>query len=172
MAGGLDVQNFAAMDGDLGGFRRLAGAFASDECEPADTGDAGERFAAETHRGNGGEVFGPVNLAGGMAFETEQGIVLAHADAVVSHADEAASAGLDLDRDPARLRVQGVFDQFLDHAGGPLDHFAGSDLVGDLFGEEPDAVHAGKLSTSFPKYNRVCGEGLKPGVRLRCAEEG
>ena len=25
---------------------------------------------------------------------------------------------------------------------GPLHHFAGGDLVGDLFGKEPDAIHA------------------------------
>ena len=42
----------------------------------------------------------------------------------------------------AACGVERVFDQFLHDAGGALDHFAGGDLVGDLFGQQADAVHA------------------------------
>ena len=66
--------------------------------------------------------------------------------AVVGHANQAASAGLDLDAEPRRLGIERVLDQFLDHAGRPLDHFAGGDLVGDLFGQETDAVHWDSLN--------------------------
>jgi hypothetical protein len=37
---------------------------------------------------------------------------------------------LDVNPYPPRARIQGVLDQFLDDRGGPLDHFAGRDLVG------------------------------------------
>ena len=37
--------------------------------------------------------------------------------------------------------VEGIFDQLLHDAGGAFDHFAGGDLVGDLFGKQADAVH-------------------------------
>src|SRR5882762_4764037 len=36
--------------------------------------------------------------------------------------------------DPAGAGVDGVFHQFLDHARGTFDHFAGGDAVDDLFG--------------------------------------
>ena len=76
-----------------------------------------------------------------MAFEAEQRVVAAHAEAVVSDADEAASAGADFDGDFFGVRIEGVFDEFLDDARGAFDHFAGGDLVGDLFGEKMDSVH-------------------------------
>ena len=76
-----------------------------------------------------------------MAFEAEQRVVAAHAKAVVGHADEAAPARADFDGDFPGIGVEGIFDQLLHDAGGALDHFAGGDLVGDLFGKEADAVH-------------------------------
>jgi hypothetical protein len=83
---------------------------------------------------DGGQILGAHDLAGGVAFEAEQGVVAIHADAIVGHANEAASSGLHLDADARGLGVEGVFDQFLDHTGRPLDHFAGRDLVRDVFG--------------------------------------
>ena len=80
-------------------------AFARGQGEPADTGDAGQRLAAKTHRGDGRQILGALDFAGRVAFEAEQRIVAAHAGAVVGHADETASAGLDFDGDaraPAR----------------------------------------------------------------------
>ena len=55
--------------------------------------------------------------------------------AVIGDADQAASAGLDFDGDARGLGIEGIFDQFLDDAGGAFDHFAGGDLVGDVFGQ-------------------------------------
>ena len=37
--------------------------------------------------------------------------------------------------------IQRVLDQFLHHAGRPLNHFAGGDLIGHLLGQQADAVH-------------------------------
>jgi hypothetical protein len=132
---------FAAVDDDLRAFGRMAVAFARGQDEPADAGDAGQGLAAKTHGGNGREVLGALDFAGGVAFEAEQRVVAAHARPVVGHAHEAAAAGLDFDGDARRLRIERVFDQFLHDAGGALDHFAGGDLVGNLFGKQADAVH-------------------------------
>ena len=101
----------------------------------------GNGFAAKTHRGDGRQIFGALNFAGGVAFEAEQRVVAAHAEAVVGHANETASARADFDGDFFRVGVERIFDQLLHDAGGPFDHFAGGDLVGDLFGKELDAVH-------------------------------
>ena len=76
-----------------------------------------------------------------MAFEAEQSIVAAHAQAVVGHADETAPAREDIHGEVSGLRVEGVLNQLLHDAGRALDHFASSDLISDLFGQEADAVH-------------------------------
>ena len=60
--------------------------------------------------------------------------------AVVGHANQAATAGLDFDGHARGPGVEGIFDQFLDDAGGAFDHFAGGDLVGHLLGQKSDAV--------------------------------
>jgi hypothetical protein len=60
----------------------------------------------------------------------------------------------------AAVGVEGVFDQFLHDAGGAFDHFAGGDLVGDLFGKQLDAVHRSLI------HQRV--EGLKRDVQRNC----
>ena len=74
--------------------------------------------------------------------------------AVVGHANEAASAGLDFHGDARGLGIERVFDQFLHDAGGAFHHFAGGDLVGDVFGKQADAVHE---TATFS----VRGEGLE-----------
>ena len=40
-----------------------------------------------------------------------------------------------------RLGVDGVLDQFLDDRGRPLDHFAGGDLIREIFRKPADASH-------------------------------
>ena len=52
------------------------------------------------------------------------------------------------------LGIQGVLDEFLDHAGGPLHHFAGGDLVGHLFGQQLDAVHGDDKSHALRQRQR------------------
>ena len=76
-----------------------------------------------------------------MAFKGEQGVVAAHAVAVIDDADELAAAGFDFDADAGGAGVEGVFEQLLNDGCGALDHFAGGDLVGDLVGEDADAAH-------------------------------
>ena len=42
----------------------------------------------------------------------------------------------------AACGVERVFDEFLHDARGPFNHLAGGDLIGDVFGQQADAVHA------------------------------
>ena len=132
--------------GDSGTVPPVAGRdskpFARGEREAADAGDAGQGFAAKPHRDNCRQVLGLLNFARRVAFQTEQRVVPAHAGAVVGHPDEAASAGLDFDGDARGLGVERVFNEFLHDTGRALDHLAGGDLIGDLLGEQADAVHA------------------------------
>ena len=137
----LDLQDLPAIDDDLRAFGRLAVALARGEGEAADAGDAGQGLAAKAHGRYGREVFGAPDLAGGMPLQAEQRVIAAHAEAVIHHAHEAASARLNLHRYARSLGIQRVLDQLLHDAGRPLDHFAGGDLVGHLLGQQADAVH-------------------------------
>ena len=152
------------MDDDLRAFRRIAVAFARRQRESADAGDARQCFAAKAHGRDGGEVFGFLDFAGGMAFEGQQRIVPAHAGAVVGDANQAASARLNFHGDAAGPGVERVFDEFLDHARGTIDHFAGGDLVGDLFRQEANAVHGDKLKPARRKSN---GNFRRPRIGTR-----
>src|SRR5689334_16901121 len=89
-AGFLYFENLAAVNDDLRRGRGIAAALAGDNAQPADTGDTGQGFAAKTHRGDGAEIFGALNLAGGMPLEAEQCVVPVHAGAIIGHSDEAA----------------------------------------------------------------------------------
>ena len=100
-AGGLDLDDFSAVDDDLRALRRITIPFARRQGEAADAGDAGEGFAAKTHRGDGRQILRALNFARGMAFEAEQRVVPAHAGAVIGHPHQAAATGLDLDGDRA-----------------------------------------------------------------------
>ena len=73
-----------------------------------------------------------------MAIHREPEIAIGHAAAVVGDADPPPAAAVAENVDPAGAGVDGVFNQFLDHAGRPLDHFAGGDAVDELFGELAD----------------------------------
>jgi hypothetical protein len=163
-AGGLDFEQFTSVDDDLRRLRSGGLRFARCQGETADAGDAGQGFTTETHGGNRGQVIGGLNFTGGVAFEAEQGIVAAHAQAVVGDPDQAAAPGLDFGGDGGSLGIERILDQFLDHAGGAFDDFAGGDLVGDLFGQKPDAIHAGSGRSGEHEGKNRATPGLSAGV--------
>ena len=102
----FDFDDLAAVDHDLGGLAGSVFALAGGDDEPAHAGDAGQGFTPEAHGGDGGEVFGAGDLGGGVAFQAEQGVVAAHAPAVVGDANEAAPAGSDFDGDTGGACIQ------------------------------------------------------------------
>jgi hypothetical protein len=143
-AGLPDLEDATAVDDDLGGGGGVGcAAFAGGEGEAGDAGDAWDGLAAEAEGGDAGEVGGVGDFAGGVAFEAEEGVVAAHAGAVVGDAEEGAACGEGFDGDAGGAGVDAVFDQFLDDAGRAFDDLAGGDLVRHVFGEESDPVHGG-----------------------------
>ena len=90
---------------------------------------------------NRGEVGARANLARGVAFEAEQGVVAVHAGAVVDYANIGNAAAPDHHLDARGSGVDGVFDQLFDHARRPLHDLAGRHLAGDGFGEKGDSGH-------------------------------
>ena len=60
--------------------------------------------------------------------------------AVVGHADQLLAAILDGDRNPRRLRIDGVVDQLLDDAGRTFYDFARGDLVDQQIGKDADSA--------------------------------
>ena len=69
------------------------------QTEARDGGDARDGLAAKAVGGDAVEIVAVAELAGGVAFEAEERVVLAHAAAVVGDGDEAAPARADLDVD-------------------------------------------------------------------------
>ena len=84
-----------------------------------------------------------------MALEGQHGVVADHAASVVGDLDEFFAAGFDDDLDAGGAGVERVFQQFFYDRGGALDHLAGGDLVGDVFGKDVDAAHGAVLSSRF-----------------------
>ncbi len=119
---------------------RLAGV-AGRDAELRDGADRGQRLAAKPQRANPQQVL-VVEFRGGMAIDRQREIGKGHAVAIIGDADPPPAATIGKNVDPAGAGIDGVFHQFLDHARGALDHFAGGDAVDDLFGELADG-HGG-----------------------------
>ena len=94
----------------------------------------GQGFAPKALGAYGKEVFGLAYFGSGVAFEGEAGICFGHAAAVVNDLDEAAACFFDDELDVIGAGIYGIFQEFFDDGGGPLDDFAGGNLVGDGFG--------------------------------------
>ena len=129
----FDLPNLPAVNLDPGAFSGFILPGQGGQCHPANARDTRDRLPAKSHRGDGCEVIGGLDLAGRVALKAKQRIVPVHADAVVGHTNQAPSARLNLHRDSCRPGVQSIFNQFLDHAGRALDHLTGGDLIGNSF---------------------------------------
>ena len=131
--------NFAAGDFDVS-----SGWFVAGGCVESDAGDRGDgrkSFTAKAESGDGEQIVGGAELGGGVALKGEKSVVAAHAVAVVGDADELAAAGFDFYANAVGAGIEGVFKKFFHDGRGPVDDFAGGDLVGDLIGKNADAAH-------------------------------
>ena len=97
--------------------------------------DRRQRFAAEAERQDRREIVGAPDLARRVPLDRQPRVVRLHPFAVVLDADLLLAAELDVNRQPPRAGVDRVLDQLLDDRGGPLDDFAGGDLVGEVGGK-------------------------------------
>ena len=134
-----DLAHGAAVDDNFGAGEGLR--FAGGEGEARDTGDARQGFAAETERADGREVGRFPELAGGVAFEGEPGVVAGHAAAVVGYPDQGGAAAVDPYLNLPGAGIHAVFHQLLDHAGRALDHLARRHLAGEHVGQHADSGH-------------------------------
>ncbi|MCY1259446.1 hypothetical protein D9M68_187560 [compost metagenome] len=75
-----------------------------------------------------------------MARQGQRQVVGGNAAAIVAHPQQLHAALLHFDVDAPGTGIQAVFQQFLDHRGRPLDHFAGGDLVGQPRAEQLDTL--------------------------------
>ncbi len=76
-----------------------------------------------------------------MALDCQARIVRFHPVPVVFHPDLFLPAELDMNLQPARTRVDRVFDELFHDRGGAFHHFAGRDLVGQVGRETGDPAH-------------------------------
>src|SRR5512144_2518978 len=90
-----------------------------------------------------------------MSEKSDQRILLEHANAVVRNTDEPTTGLLDFDENLAGARVDGIFDQFLDHGRGSLHHLAGGDLVHDMIWKYFDSCWH-KYRKKEPEARKKC----------------
>ncbi len=94
-----------------------------------DAADGGQGLAPEAQRVDVEESLDVGEFAGGVAGKGQGQIVGLDAAAVVHHLDQVDAALGHLDINALAAGINGVFEQFLDNAGGPLNDLAGGDLV-------------------------------------------
>src|SRR5262249_49495566 len=103
-----------------------------------DAADGGEGLAAEAEGADAAQVGGGAELAGGVAGEGEREVLGGDAAAVIDHADQLGAPLFHLDVDARAARIDAVFEELLEDAGGALDDLAGGDLGDDVRGELAD----------------------------------
>ena len=94
--------------------------------------DGGQRLTPEAQRADGFQIVLGTQLTGGVAQKGGGQLLGRHAAAVVGDPDEGHAAVIDLHRHLLGPGVDGVFHQFLGHAGRTLHHLAGGDQVGHM----------------------------------------
>src|SRR5205085_7669768 len=96
---------------------------------------------AEAEGADAEQVVGVAEFTGGVAGQGQRQVVGGDAAAVVDDADQLGAALVQVDVNALRAGVDGVFEQFLDDAGGPFDDLAGGDLGDDVRRQLADARH-------------------------------
>ena len=84
-----------------------------------------------------------------MTGEGQRQIVGVDAAAVIDDANQFGAALLDLDIDAPAAGIDGVFEQFLDDAGGSFDDLAGGDLADDERRQLLDTRHLCSLESTM-----------------------
>src|SRR3990170_340778 len=82
-----------------------------------------------------------------MALERQLHLLRRHPHSVVHHPDQPAAGVLQVHLRPPGAGVHGVFQELLEHRGGPLDDLAGRDLVHQVIGQPDDARHGSSFNT-------------------------
>ena len=137
MSGRTDIElRFRPVGADLPRVRRFP--LPGGQCQPRHRTDAGQGFAAKSHRADIFQVIQAGDLAGGVARQGQRQFVPGDADTVVPDPEQSQAALFHIDIHPAGLGVEGILDQLLDRRCRPLDDLAGSDLIDELRGQGAD----------------------------------
>ncbi|EXI85474.1 MAG: hypothetical protein AW11_03473 [Candidatus Accumulibacter regalis] len=88
---------------------------ATGQRDPRDAGDRGQRFATKAERADTFEILKRADLRGRVAGEGERQFVARDSATVVADADQFDAPFLELDLDRRAARVEGVFEQLLEH---------------------------------------------------------
>ena len=89
-----------------------------------------QSFSAETHGAKREEILRLAYLTGGMAFEGQTGVHLAHADTVIDHLQQRATRIANDDLNAFGFGIQAVLHQLFQARGGALNDLSCGDLVG------------------------------------------
>ncbi len=102
----------------------------------------GQRLAAEAQGGDAVQVAFLMHLAGGVTQEGRRHIFAGNTTAIIRNTHIGHAAVTDLHCDMARTGINGIFQQFLDDRGGPLNHLAGSNQLRHMLVQHPDIRHS------------------------------
>ncbi len=104
------------------------------ERQPRDAGDRGQRLAAKAERR---DAFDRIvrKLGSRVALERQRHFRGTHRASVVSDLDQVATAAGKTYGDPGGARVDRVFHQFLQCAGGSFDDFSRGNPIDEMFGQ-------------------------------------
>ncbi len=105
---------------------------AAQQRHAGDGGNARQRLAAESQRGEALKIAQRLHLAGGVPRERQRQLLRGYATAVVADPNQAQATIGKLDTNMARAGIERVLDQLLDDRGRPLDDFARGDFGGDV----------------------------------------
>jgi hypothetical protein len=98
--------------------------------------DARQCLAPKTEGREMVEIFKGAQLRGRVALQRDRQLIRRDPIAVVSDFDQFEPATTDRDRDPPRVGVDRVLDQFFDDRGGALDDLASGDLADRIWSKE------------------------------------
>ena len=143
-AGGGALHDRAALQPETAALR--GGRRPGNDGDAADRADAEQGLAPETEGGNGIQLAGFLQFAGGVPLKGQGQTVRRNARAVVFDLDELQAALHQTRLDRPRAGINAVLDQFLHRVDGAFDHFAGGNLGHDVGGEQLD-VHTARNGT-------------------------
>ena len=149
-AAALDGAGDPRLDHD---FRSFGGVgLARLAADPGDLGNRRQRLAAEPEGADPAQVLNVRQLAGRVGLKRQDQVVGGHPQAVVGDPDQIFTPALDAHVNPRRTRVNGVFEQLLDHARRPLHHLARGDLVHYRLRQLTDHSHPTSLLSSLRNH--------------------
>ena len=122
--------------------------FPGHEGKPGNGGNARKRFTPETEGADVIEVPIVADFAGGVSFQGQQGVIMAHAHTVVGNPDQCFPALFDLHGDPPAFGIQPIFHQLFDNRGGSFHHLPCGDFIGEDFGKDLDLGHGASQASS------------------------